>query len=330
MSVTVLGVPAREATPLEGDLTFETLPGRDLDQAELRSLASSIAQRPELWQHHLAFDDDHRVYVSLYRDAHVDVWLLCWTPENDTGFHDHDISSGAVAVVSGTLCEHNLAIDNETIETLVDGGNVFSFGPDHIHRLTGALARLGLGARLQPAAVADGPVLRRPRRPPPPAVRLLRRRAATAGLEGRAPSDAPRRVQGDMRIFFTGGSGKAGRHVAPYLAEQGHQVTNADLVALDHPAVADLRVDLTDAGETYSAIAGLATFAELDLPETPSYDAVVHFAAVPRILLTSDATTYADERAQHLQPAGGRDPARGAEDRLRLVGDDVRDLLRPG
>ena len=39
-----------------------------------------------------------------------------------------------------------------------------------------------------------------------------------------------------MRIFFTGGSGKAGRHVAPYLAEQGHQVTNADLVPLGHPA----------------------------------------------------------------------------------------------
>jgi nucleoside-diphosphate-sugar epimerase len=29
-----------------------------------------------------------------------------------------------------------------------------------------------------------------------------------------------------MRIFFTGGSGKAGHHVAPYLASQGHQVTN--------------------------------------------------------------------------------------------------------
>jgi nucleoside-diphosphate-sugar epimerase len=96
-----------------------------------------------------------------------------------------------------------------------------------------------------------------------------------------------------MRIFFTGGSGKAGRYVAPYLAEQGHQVTNADLVPLDHPAVADLRVDLTDAGETYSALAGLATFDELDLPEQPSYDAVVHFAAVPRILLAPDVTTYA-------------------------------------
>ena len=96
-----------------------------------------------------------------------------------------------------------------------------------------------------------------------------------------------------MRIFFTGGSGKAGRHVAPYLAEQGHQVTNADLVPLGHPAVADLRVDLTDAGETYSALAGLANLGELDLPEQPSYDAVVHFAAVPRILLRPDAATYA-------------------------------------
>jgi len=96
-----------------------------------------------------------------------------------------------------------------------------------------------------------------------------------------------------MRIFFTGGSGKAGRHVAAHLAELGHHVTNADLVPLEHPAVADLRVDLTDAGETYSALAGLATFDELDLLVQPGYDAVVHFAAVPRILLTPDAATYA-------------------------------------
>ncbi|MGO4597166.1 NAD-dependent epimerase/dehydratase family protein [Terrabacter sp. 2RAF25] len=96
-----------------------------------------------------------------------------------------------------------------------------------------------------------------------------------------------------MRIFFTGGSGKAGKHVAPFLAEQGHQVTNADLVPLGHPDVDDLAVDLTDIGETYSALAGLARFDELELATKPAYDAVVHFAAVPRILLTSDAKTYA-------------------------------------
>ena len=96
-----------------------------------------------------------------------------------------------------------------------------------------------------------------------------------------------------MRIFFTGGSGKAGRHVVAHLAGRGHQVTNADLVPLGNPAVADLRIDLTDIGETYSAMAGLATMQDLDPVVKPGYDAVVHFAAVPAMLRTSDARTYA-------------------------------------
>src|ERR1700754_3876697 len=99
MSAPAIEVPARAATRLAGELSLDALPARDLDQDELRSLASYLAGRPDLWQHHLAFDGDNRVYASLHRDAHVDVWLLCWAPENDTGFHDHDISSGAVAVV---------------------------------------------------------------------------------------------------------------------------------------------------------------------------------------------------------------------------------------
>ena len=72
-----------------------------------------------------------------------------------------------------------------------------------------------------------------------------------------------------MRIFFTGGSGKAGTHVATYLAEQGHQVTNADLVPLNHPAVADLRVDLTDTGD--SVWVQLGRFSGTD-PEGIRYD----------------------------------------------------------
>ncbi len=96
-----------------------------------------------------------------------------------------------------------------------------------------------------------------------------------------------------MRIFFTGGSGKAGKHVVAHLAEQGHQVTNADVVPLGHPDVADLKVDLTDGGETYSAVAGLARMEELELPQKPAYDAVVHFAAVPAILRAADARIYA-------------------------------------
>lgn len=107
-----------------------------------------------------------------------------------------------------------------------------------------------------------------------------------------------------MRIFFTGGSGKAGHHVAPYLASRGHQVVNADLTPLGHPDVTDLRVDLTDAGEVYSALAGVPTQADfddpdLDLTRGSAYDAVVHFAAIPRPQVVSDATTYATNVLAH-------------------------------
>ncbi|RWX70164.1 NAD-dependent epimerase/dehydratase family protein, partial [Mesorhizobium sp. M2A.F.Ca.ET.039.01.1.1] len=39
------------------------------------------------------------------------------------------------------------------------------------------------------------------------------------------------------RIVFTGGSGKIGRHVIPYLLKRGHQVLNLDLTPLDVPGV---------------------------------------------------------------------------------------------
>jgi quercetin dioxygenase-like cupin family protein len=113
--------------------------GRDLDPVELEALANHVAAHPEEWAHHVAFDSEERVYASLHRDHHVDVWLLCWTPENDTGWHDHDVSSGAVSVVSGELVENNLTLADGARERRVAAGTSFSFGPDHIHRLNGAV-----------------------------------------------------------------------------------------------------------------------------------------------------------------------------------------------
>lgn len=135
------GLPAQRARPWHGLATSPTaldeLPARDLDAEELLALAASLAQQPQLWRKHVAFSDDKRHYVSLYRDQHVDVWVLCWTPANDTGWHDHDISSGAVAVVQGTLREHNLAVHTPSVVTDVGDGAAYCFGPDHIHRMTG-------------------------------------------------------------------------------------------------------------------------------------------------------------------------------------------------
>ena len=110
---------------------------RDLDQGELLALAQQIADTPELWDHHLAFDDAERHYVSLHRDDHVDVWLLCWTPQNDTGWHDHDTSSGAVAVTQGSVIEHNLSLADGAVVRVAHAGDGFSFGADHIHRMQG-------------------------------------------------------------------------------------------------------------------------------------------------------------------------------------------------
>ncbi len=96
-----------------------------------------------------------------------------------------------------------------------------------------------------------------------------------------------------MRIFFTGGAGKAGKVVVPYLLERGHRVVNIDLVPLDHPGVDNLIVDITDSGQVFNAMTSYANFDEL-VPGTgvPKFDAVVHFAAVPRILINPDNETF--------------------------------------
>lgn len=96
-----------------------------------------------------------------------------------------------------------------------------------------------------------------------------------------------------MRILFTGGSGKAGRHACAYLRDQGHRVVNFDRVPLGMDGVDDRIGDMTDLGHVYDALTSIANFDDL-LPGTgvPKFDAVVHFAAVPRILVTGDAECY--------------------------------------
>ena len=95
------------------------------------------------------------------------------------------------------------------------------------------------------------------------------------------------------RIIFTGGTGKAGRHAVPYLLERGHQVLNLDLIRFDHPGVKTLITDLTDSGQTFNALSmhfdssGLATGAG-----PAPVDAVVHFAAIPSLLLRPDNVTF--------------------------------------
>ena len=173
-------VPARTARPVRDLATgsgWDGLPDRDLDRAELLELDASVAAQPGRWRPHVAFGEDEadggrRHYVCLHRDAHVDVWLLCWNTASDTGWHDHDVSSGAVVVAQGALVERNLTLGapgaGTDIATEITAGYGYAFGPDHIHRLTGRDAgSVSLHAyspplwRMGQYAVTDDGMLRR-------------------------------------------------------------------------------------------------------------------------------------------------------------------------
>ncbi|MCD2181888.1 NAD(P)-dependent oxidoreductase [Rhizobium sp. TRM96647] len=91
------------------------------------------------------------------------------------------------------------------------------------------------------------------------------------------------------RVMFTGGSGKAGRHVVRYLVDKGYQVLNLDNRPLDNPSVRTLITDITDSGQVFNALSSYMGLHEFDPSLRPQpVDAVVHFAAIPRIMITPD------------------------------------------
>jgi nucleoside-diphosphate-sugar epimerase len=85
-----------------------------------------------------------------------------------------------------------------------------------------------------------------------------------------------------MRIAVTGGTGKLGRAVVAELGEHGNEVINLDVAATGRP---DLRVDLTDYGQTIEALTAIDD-------RYDSIDAVVHLAAIPAPGLTTNAATF--------------------------------------
>src|ERR1700752_809606 len=96
-----------------------------------------------------------------------------------------------------------------------------------------------------------------------------------------------------QRIVFTGGSGKAGRHVGAWLKAKGHDIPNVALKPLDCPGVNTLIADVADSGQVFNALSMHFGFDGFETGKGPAkVDAVVHFAAIPRVLITPDNATY--------------------------------------
>ena len=128
-------------------------------------------ERRELWAPLARHDPDERTYALLHRDEDVELYLVCWMPGHDTGFHDHDDSAAAIVVVDGQISEERLALSGSVEVTLGPGDSV-TIAPEAIHRVrhAGAAPAVSLHAYSPPLQrvgtyeVADnGALLRHPR-----------------------------------------------------------------------------------------------------------------------------------------------------------------------
>jgi predicted metal-dependent enzyme (double-stranded beta helix superfamily) len=109
---------------------------RDLSPDELAALAGQLAGRADLWQAAVRHSADERIYMRLRRDHHLEAWLICWMPSQDTGLHDHDLSAGAVRVVEGRLAEDRMVLGKQQPDTVeYAAGETFAFDASRIHNV---------------------------------------------------------------------------------------------------------------------------------------------------------------------------------------------------
>ena len=108
---------------------------RPLHVPELRELATSLAAQPATWTDWVRHDPGQRTFHPLLQTEHAIAWLICWMPGHDTGFHDHDGCSGAVAVVDGAVREERIRWAHTPAARTIAAGGVFDVGAADIHRV---------------------------------------------------------------------------------------------------------------------------------------------------------------------------------------------------
>jgi hypothetical protein len=107
----------------------------DLSLSALRGLVGRVAANEAAWHPLVDLDVEHRHFAQLWRDDHVDVWVISWMNGHDTGYHDHDLSRGAVAIVEGELVEERLVIGAAPRRRHYRAGERFDFDASHVHRM---------------------------------------------------------------------------------------------------------------------------------------------------------------------------------------------------
>ncbi len=115
---------------------IRALPRRRLRAAETAELVRTLRADPAYWRDAVRHDPSDRWHARLHWSPFVEVYLLGWTPEQDTRLHDHGGSVGAFAVADGELFEECGRARSATIEQRRhQTGQVVAFGARHVHNL---------------------------------------------------------------------------------------------------------------------------------------------------------------------------------------------------
>ena len=102
---------------------------------ELERFVTELAADPSRWEHLIRHDPAARTYELIHDDEHVNAWLICWSKDADTGFHDHDESAAAIRVIGGHVKEDRLCLSAPPRERVLGPGSTFSVPPTAIHRV---------------------------------------------------------------------------------------------------------------------------------------------------------------------------------------------------
>jgi mannose-6-phosphate isomerase-like protein (cupin superfamily) len=102
---------------------------------ELLEFVDGLVERPDLWRHLVRHSTDGRVYEQIWDDELVNAWLICWSEDQDTGFHDHDASEAAIAVIEGHVSEQRLRVGAEPQARLIGPGERAVVPAVAIHRV---------------------------------------------------------------------------------------------------------------------------------------------------------------------------------------------------
>jgi hypothetical protein len=110
-------------------------PTHVLDPVELVGFAAALAGPPERWRALAGHDGVGRAYETIWSDEYVNAWVIRWSDDSDTGFHDHDVSAAGIVVIEGSVLEERLSLAGPPVARRFAAGQSFHLSASAIHRV---------------------------------------------------------------------------------------------------------------------------------------------------------------------------------------------------